>query len=233
MVMKRRMTACVVGFDLAASPQRPTGLCVLRGRRVEVGHLLSDTDILRAVRSAAPTLVAIDAPPPRCQPGAVACLTRAHVRKRYIFEPAISSCVAGAFRFPLNAGVQRQLTLRGIYLTSALTAEGCTIIETYPGAAQDLWGIPRQRDRAGLQRGLMRFQLQGLDEAEPSPHVLGAVTCALVGQFYLAGNAWSIGHPEEALMLLPPPNAHRQPRDPEGCSERPPRKEKRHATTDR
>ena len=89
-------------------------------------------------------------------------------------------------------------------LKAALEDRGLTVIETYPGAAQDIWGIPRQRDVPGLRRGLSRFRLQGLQRAEPSPHVLDAVTCALVGQLYLRGAASSIGSPDEALMILPP-----------------------------
>src|SRR6266511_5667741 len=54
--------ACVLGLDLAGSPRRPTGFCVLRGRRVHVGHAFSDEDIHGLVESAAPQLVAIDAP---------------------------------------------------------------------------------------------------------------------------------------------------------------------------
>jgi hypothetical protein len=98
----------------------------------------------------------------------------------------------------------RQLTQRGIHLKSVLENSEFEVIETYPGAAQDIWGIPRQRDVAGLRRGLSRFRLQGLQRSEPSPHVLDAVTCALVGQLYLRGATSSLGSPDEALMILPP-----------------------------
>jgi predicted nuclease with RNAse H fold len=98
----------------------------------------------------------------------------------------------------------RQLTQRGIQLKTALEDRGFAVIETYPGAAQDIWGIPRQRDVVGLRRGLSRFHLHGLSRSEQSPHVLDAVTCALVGRLYLEGCACSIGSPDEALMILPP-----------------------------
>jgi predicted nuclease with RNAse H fold len=98
----------------------------------------------------------------------------------------------------------RQLTQRGMQLKVVLEARGIQVIETYPGAAQDIWGIPRQRDVPGLRRGLSRFHLRGLNWMERSPHVLDAVTCALVGKLYLDGDAWSIGSPDEALMILPP-----------------------------
>src|SRR5690606_24326692 len=52
----------ILGLDLAGSPRRPTGFCVLRGRRVQVGHVFSEEDILALIAAAAPQLVAIDAP---------------------------------------------------------------------------------------------------------------------------------------------------------------------------
>jgi predicted nuclease with RNAse H fold len=106
--------------------------------------------------------------------------------------------------FPITLGPMRQLTQRGMRLKSIFESSGFEVIETYPGAAQDIWGIPRQRDVAGLRRGLSRFRLQGLHRSEPSPHILDAVTCALVGQLYLHGTASSLGSPDEALMILPP-----------------------------
>ena len=52
----------VVGIDLAGSPKRPTGICVLRNLMAETHVLFSDEDILGFVKEARPTLVSIDAP---------------------------------------------------------------------------------------------------------------------------------------------------------------------------
>ena len=57
-----RKPSVVVGLDLAGSPKRPTGFCLLRGRDAETDDLFGDEEILAAVRAAAPALVAIDAP---------------------------------------------------------------------------------------------------------------------------------------------------------------------------
>ena len=199
--------ACILGLDLAGSPRRPTGFCALRGRRVHVGHAFSDEDILDLVDSAAPRLVAIDAPLALpagrcCLLNTCLCASTTHFR---VSDHELRRL--GIRFFPMTLGPMRQLTRRGMQLKAALEAEGIAVIETYPGAAQDLWGIPRQRDTAGLRRGLARFRLQGLGRSERSPHVLDAVTCALVGQLYVEGTAWSIGSPEEALMILPPPHS--------------------------
>jgi predicted nuclease with RNAse H fold len=194
----------ILGLDLAGSPRRPTGFCALRGRRVSVGHLFSDGDIFQTVQTVTPHLIAIDAPLALpagrcCLRDTCVCAGTTHFR---VSDYELRRL--GIRFFPMTLGPMRQLTQRGMQLKSALEDRGFVVIETYPGAAQDIWGIPRQRDVAGLRRGLSRFRLQGLSRSEQSPHVLDAVTCALVGRLYLEGSAWGIGSPDEALMILPP-----------------------------
>jgi uncharacterized protein len=204
-VMRHKAThLCILGLDLAGSPRRPTGFCVLRGRRVTVGHLFGDDDIFATVDTVAPYLIAIDAPLALpagrcCLLNTCACAGTTHFR---VSDYELRRM--GIRFFPMTLGPMRQLTQRGMHLKAALEDRGLTVIETYPGAAQDIWGIPRQRDVVGLRRGLSRFRLHGLHRSEPSPHVLDAVTCALVGQLHLCGTAASIGSPDEALMILPP-----------------------------
>jgi predicted nuclease with RNAse H fold len=195
---------CVLGLDLAGSPQRPTGFCALRGRRVIVGHLFSDDDIFETVQTVGPKLIAIDAPLALpagrcCLRNTCICAGTTHFR---VSDYELRRL--GIRFFPMTLGPMRQLTQRGMQLKSAFEDRGLAVIETYPGAAQDIWGIPRQRNVAGLRRGLSRFRLQGLSRSERSPHVLDAVTCALVGKLYLEGSAWGIGSADEALMFLPP-----------------------------
>jgi uncharacterized protein len=195
---------CILGLDLAGSPRRPTGFCVLKGRRVRVGHLFVDDDIFTTVEDEVPQLIAIDAP--LALPAGRCCLrdTCTCARTTHFRVSEYELRRLGIPFFPITLGPMRQLTQRGMQLKVALEARGIAVIETYPGGAQDIWGIPRQRDVAGLRRGLSRFHLQGLDRTERSPHVLDAVTCALVGRLYLDGGAWSIGSADEALMILPP-----------------------------
>jgi uncharacterized protein len=195
---------CILGLDLAGSPRRPTGFCILQGRRVKVGHLFGDEDIFETVETAAPKLIAIDAPLALpagrcCLRDTCACAGTTHFR---VSDYELRRL--GIRFFPMTLGPMRRLTQRGMHLKAALEAGGFAVIETYPGAAQDIWGMPRQRDVAALRQGLARFRLLGLKRSERSPHVLDAVTCALVGRLYLSGGAWSIGSPDEALMILPP-----------------------------
>jgi uncharacterized protein len=202
--MPQKVThSCIIGLDLAGSPRRPTGFCVLRGRRVTVGHLFGDDDIFATVDTVAPHLIAIDAPlglPAGrcCLLNTCACAGTTHFRAS---DHELRRM--GIRFFPITLGPMRQLTQRGMRLKSVFESSGFEVIETYPGAAQDIWDIPRQRDVVGLRRGLSRFRLQGLQRSEPSPHVLDAVTCALVGQLYLCGATTNLGSADEALMILP------------------------------
>ena len=106
--------------------------------------------------------------------------------------------------FPITLGPMRKLTLRGMALKNKLEARGLRVFETYPGAAQDIWGIPRQKDLSGLKRGLKRFKLHGnWLRPDVTKDELDALTCALVAREEVMGNAMAIGDPEEGLMILP------------------------------
>ena len=52
----------VAGVDLAGSPARPTGVCILTGDRARTQLAFDDAEILDIIRSADPELVPIDAP---------------------------------------------------------------------------------------------------------------------------------------------------------------------------
>jgi len=189
----------VVGLDLAGSPKRPTGYCLLRGWDAETSDLFSDAAIMAAVRRAAPDLVAIDAPL-NLPPGRTSIHERNNshyrvcdleLRRRHI-----------PF-FPITLGPMRSLTERGIRLRRKIEKLDIRVIEMYPGGAQDVWGIPRaRRDRAGLKRGLRRLGLKGLRN-DASDHELDAATGALVGRDFLAGRAEVYGNFEEGAIVMP------------------------------
>jgi uncharacterized protein len=192
----------VVGLDLAGSPRRTTGFCFLgRGSTVRVAPLHTDEEILAATRDARPDIVSIDAP------------LSLPAGRRTIDDrsgPHLRSADRELLRlgirfFPITLGPMRMLTERGLRLKRALAVEGLRAIESYPGAAQDLLGIPRKRTGTGpLRRGLLRTGLRGdLRRADLSHDELDGVTCALVGRAYLRGDFLAIGDPNEGLMILP------------------------------
>ena len=102
--------------------------------------------------------------------------------------------------FPITLGPMRMLTDRGLALKEKIEAMECRAVECYPGAAQDLWGIPRQhRDRKGLLRGLRDLGVRGLT-TEMTGDELDAVTAALVGRWFLIGKGEMLGGDEGILV---------------------------------
>ena len=95
----------------------------------------------------------------------------------------------------------RMLTARGMRLGGVLAAKGHVVLETYPGAAQDIWGIPRQRDVRGLRRGLQRFVK--IEKRGLCCHELDAVTCALLAKLHRQRRTERIGRQDEGWMVLP------------------------------
>jgi predicted nuclease with RNAse H fold len=90
-------------------------------------------------------------------------------------------------------------------LRKILENKGFKVIESFPGAAQDLLGMPRkQKGLEKLRHALIKYGIRGdVEKKVVSDHELDAVTSALVGLLYLKGNYTAIGDPEEMLMILP------------------------------
>lgn len=197
-----------VGLDLAGSPHRATGYCLLtRGRFTRTEVLGPDDEILDRVRRARPAVVVVDAP---------LSLPTGRVSLDIPGPPHLRACDRELQRlgirfFPVTLGPMRMLTRRGLALRSALAAEGFRVFEGYPGGVQDLLGWPRKSagvDR--LQRALRRFGFRGDVARRSLTHdELDAVGCAWTGQLFLAGRAMEIGDPAEGTMLLPRPARRR------------------------
>ena len=187
--MSSRKPFVVLGIDLAGSPRRPTGLCLLCGVRAQTRVAFSDEDILNTVHQARPDLVPIDAPLSLPQGRRTI-----HDRSGEHFRDCDRELQRRGIRFfPITLGPMRMLTERGLALQAKIRAMGYRAIECYPGAAQDVWGIPRQhRDRRELQAGLKRLGVRGLTNAATSDE-LDAATAALVGQWVLVGRGEMLG----------------------------------------
>jgi dephospho-CoA kinase len=97
------------------------------------------------------------------------------------------------------------LTRRGMRLAARLRSLGIPVIESYPGAAQDIMGIPRKG--AGeelLKEGLADFGVSGDFITKPVRHdELDAITSALVGSFFLAGKHEALAGPAEDALIIP------------------------------
>jgi hypothetical protein len=193
----------IVGIDLAGSEKRPTGFCALNGMSSKCCVLYTDKEIIENIERTKPKIVAIDAPL-ALPKGRKSLEERCdiHLRKcdRQLLDMKIKV-------FPITLGPMRMLTKRGIKLRRILERKGFKVIEVYPGAAQDIWKIPRKQEGLEkLRRGLMKLGVKGdIDKKDITGDELDAITSALVGRAYLHGKHMAIGDPEEILMILPKP----------------------------
>lgn len=188
----------VVGIDLAGSPRRPTGICILSGLCARTLVAYGDEEILRAVVQARPELVPIDAPL-----SLPAGRRNIHDRTGEHLRECDRELLRRRIRFfPVTLGPMRMLTERGLALRSRIEAMGFRVVECYPGAAQDIWGIPRQhRDRPGLVGGLRELGVKGLTETMTGDE-LDAVTAALTGRWFLAGRGEMLGGAEGIVVPI-------------------------------
>ncbi|MFZ0890840.1 MAG: DUF429 domain-containing protein [Thermoplasmata archaeon] len=198
----RSAPATVLGLDLAGSPGRSTGSCLLEkngSARTSVVH--SDEEILRLGDHPGLRLVTIDAP---------LSLPRGRSSIEDRMGPHFRECDRELRRlgirfFPLTLGPMRMLTTRGMALAGKFRQRGLQTVEGYPGGAQDILSIPRKGAGVSqLQRRLIQLGLKGDLKRRPLTHdELDAATIAWVGWRYLQGTALVIGDPTEGVMILP------------------------------
>jgi predicted nuclease with RNAse H fold len=202
----------VMGIDLAGSPRRPTGICRLRALKATTQVAYSDKEILESFIDGI-QLVAIDAPLslPRgrcCLRNDCTCAGISHFR-----ECDLALREMGIRFFPITLGPMRMLTERGMQLKARLEKEGFAVMEAFPGGAQDILGMPRQKDPGGLRRSLKRYGISGdVGKRGISVHELDAITCALVARLHVQGKSLVIGDPREGQMIMPAPPRRMQKR---------------------
>ncbi len=202
-LMARRSSQPVVGIDLAGSERRDTGFCVMDPHmRCSTAVLRTDEEVLRLTSEAMPSVVSIDAP---------LFLPKGRKSLEKPGPPHFRECDKELRRmhirfFPISLGPMRMLTARGIRFRAALETRGFEVIESFPGAIQDLLGMPRkQKGLPKLERALRQYGIElGRRKGGFSGDELDAVTSALVGLMYRNDVYRAIGDPEEGLMILPP-----------------------------
>ena len=187
----------IVGIDLAGSPRRPTGVCILKGMHAQTHIAFTDEEILKAIRETKPDLVPMDAPL-SLPPGR----TTIHDRSGEHLRECDRELQRRKIRFfPITLGPMRMLTERGLALKTQIEKMGYRTVECYPGAAQDIWGIPRQKHNFnGLLRGLKELGVKGLTTMMTSDE-LDAVSAGLSGRLFLRGKGEMLGG--ENGILIP------------------------------
>jgi predicted nuclease with RNAse H fold len=190
----------VVGIDLAGSPKRNTGICTLKKDNITFCTIVhTDQEIIDYVEKENPTLIAVDAPL-NLPPGRKSI----EDKNGEHFRPCDRELLRrGIPFFPITLGPMRLLTERGIRLKKALTPHGYSVIEVYPGAAQDIWHTGRkQAGLSKLRKGLQKLGVKGLNR-KMNGDELDAITAALVGQLFLRGKAEVLGNFKRGAIIIP------------------------------
>ena len=116
----------------------------------------------------------------------------------------------GIKSYPCLIQSMQKLTQRGMLLAEKFRKIGVPVIESYPGAAQDIMSIPRKQ--AGLDylvEGLREFGLTGdFTSITVSHDELDAITSAIVGHFFWVGMYEGLGNPDEEYLIIPNLNAN-------------------------
>jgi predicted nuclease with RNAse H fold len=188
----------VVGIDLASSPEygakhyNRLGLAAIDESfnlvELTTGRF-ADTQIVDFVRRHRPSVVAIDSPLSLPLEGVLRDVDRVMLKRGFRpYPPLIPSMVA--------------LTRRGIALRTAFEAHGIRAIEAFPGAAQDVLGLPRkQRSRELLAAGLRRLCIRPIETLDGD--ALDAITASYVGHCYLSGAYEALGPPTDVQVVNP------------------------------
>jgi predicted nuclease with RNAse H fold/dephospho-CoA kinase len=172
----------------------------------ETAMLATDDEMVERIRVIRPTVVSIDSP--LCLPYGRTSVsdddpTRAEFGIMRICERELKR--RGINVYPSLLPSMQGLTARGIRLASRIRALGIPVIESYPGAAQDIMGIPRKgTNQEFLKQGLVDFGVSGPYVATNVTHdELDAITSAIVGLFLMAGKFEALGGGSEDPLIVP------------------------------
>ena len=184
----------------------PPDGAIWKGYRAETRLIRTDDEILQEIRSAKPQLVSIDSPlslpqgrihvrdddPGRVRFGIMRQCERTLKRRGINVYPSLIPSMQG-------------LTGRGIRIAEKIRSLGIPVIESYPGAAQDIMNIPRKRASLDLlKEGLRLFGVTGNFLFSKVTHdEVDAVTSAVVGMFFWSGRFEALGNEVEDYLIIP------------------------------
>ncbi len=193
----------IVGIDLTGSERRATGWALLEGCDATTKSIRTDEDLIRETIAAKPDIVSIDSPlslPDGVTDPNNVCGESTIYRK---CELALKRMGISVFWCLLPS--MKSLTMRGMWMANELRKSGLKVIESYPGAAQDLLGIPRKGASLDeLKRGMGRIGITGQYLVDSVTHdEVDAITSAVVGLFYMADDYIALGTPSEDYLIVP------------------------------
>jgi len=178
----------VIGIDLTGSEKRPSGVAYLWDKRLvwTARRKTDDQMIADVLTPPIPDLVSIDSP-----------LSLPEDSRKIYRDCELTLKRRGIGVYWCLLPSMKALTLRGIALAGKLKNMGIDVIESYPGAAQDILGIPRKNKGIKLlAEALGKYGIEG--NLDVSHDELDAITSAIVGQLYLEGQYEALG-----CLILP------------------------------
>lgn len=187
----------VIGIDLTGSEEKESGWALLKGPVTKCRRIKTDSELIQSIKDASPDIVSIDSPLAKPFNGGI--MRESELLLRHF----------GVYVYPCMIDSMVSLTTRGSKLAKVLRDMGYKVIESYPGVAQDVLLIPRKgktSDQAEhLKKGICNFGITGdvVDKIEISHDELDAVTCALVGYFYMIGQYVALGNDHEDYLIVP------------------------------
>jgi len=193
--MHRNLNFC--GIDLAGSEKRISGIAILfKDFSIKTFSLFSNKEIVETIEKFKPKIIAIDAP-----------LTLPKGRKSLEEKSNIHfrKCDLELRKykikfFPITLGPMRMLTKRGMLLKSLLEKKGYKVIETFPGAFYDIFGLKR-KDKSEILNFFNK--ILRIENKVNNLHEVDAITCAYIAYLFYEGKVMEIGDKEEGTIVIP------------------------------
>jgi uncharacterized protein YprB with RNaseH-like and TPR domain/predicted nuclease with RNAse H fold/dephospho-CoA kinase len=196
----------IVGIDLTGSEKRASGWCLLEHDYARTKRLFTEQQIIEETMEVQPDIISIDSPL-SIPVGRISFRDDDPGRERYGITRLCERILKkrGINVYPCLIPSMQKLTERGMKLAKHLRSNGIPVIESYPGAAQDIIDIPRKRASIEyLKKGIEKFGIRGdFINQNVSHDELDAITSAIVGLFFWSGKFEALGNEEEDYLIIP------------------------------
>jgi len=187
--MLKLKSITLMGIDLAANPKNPTGIALLKNKKLKTSLVFANSEIMHIIVTYKPLLLAIDAPFSLPKTGIYRKADREMIKRGYhVFPPGFPS--------------MRTLTLRAIELVNTLAKKGFKVIEVHPTSTRKALEMPLKNWRE-IEKIFLNLGLEKESEKRIfTPHEIDAVTAALTAYLYLNNQTELIGN-EEGNIVVP------------------------------
>ncbi len=201
--------ATIIGIDLTSKEDKESGWAYLKGKEVKTRRVATDAELISSIEQIHPDIVSIDSP--LAYPKGRVSTSKTSPDAKYGIMRECERLLRhfGINVYPALIDSMIKMTTRGMLLARELRSRGFTVIESYPGVAQDVLKIPRKgkskEQHEHLKLGLSSFGICGdlIDNPNISHDEVDAITSALVGYFYLNNQYVALGNEAEDYLIVP------------------------------